>query len=61
LDADSHAAKLDEIADRTADRYPQLAAELRQIARGVRSGGQEADDHRDGRDASSSALRRRLG
>ena len=35
-DADSYAATLDDIANRTAGRYPVLAAQLRQIARDYR-------------------------
>jgi hypothetical protein len=35
-DADIYAATLDDIANRTAGRYPVLAAQLRQIARDYR-------------------------
>jgi hypothetical protein len=36
-DPDSAAARLDDIANRTAQRYPSLAAELRKIARDFRA------------------------
>jgi hypothetical protein len=35
-DPDAYAATLDDIANRTAGRYPVLAAQLRQIARDYR-------------------------
>lgn len=35
-ESDSYAATLDDIANRTAGRYPVLAAQLRQIARDYR-------------------------
>jgi hypothetical protein len=35
-DPDAYAAALDDIANRTAGRYPVLAAQLRQIARDYR-------------------------
>jgi hypothetical protein len=45
--ADSYAATLDDIANRTAGRYPVLAAQLRQIARDYRETPGRMDGHRD--------------
>jgi hypothetical protein len=46
-DADSYAATLDDIANRTAGRYPVLAAQLRQIARDYRETPHSREGHRD--------------
>jgi len=46
-DADTYAATLDDIANRTAGRYPILAAQLRQIARDYRETPGRGESHRD--------------
>lgn len=46
-DAGSYAATLDDIANRTAGRYPVLAAQLRQIARDYRETPGARDGQRD--------------
>jgi hypothetical protein len=45
--ADTYAATLDDIANRTAGRYPILAAQLRQIARDYRQTPGRMDGQRD--------------
>ena len=46
-DADTYAATLDDIANRTAGRYPVLAAQLRQIARDYRETPSRMEGQRD--------------
>jgi hypothetical protein len=46
-DANIYAATLDDIANRTAGRYPVLAAQLRQIARDYRETPGTRDGQRD--------------